>query len=607
MSKEESVSPHDKIATLYSIIAANFPETCIEEWGNNTRKQTITTGVELPKEREELQLIVPHEHRNDRLLTQWKLSSEASFYSIKHHPKIRSHMERFRIYMNLTRITEAASETLGWFYKLHHKFTSRDEAHAELTLRLDTDAQFDICAHNVKVTIDGKLHDTKAIAISAGKGEKRKLKKALYAMSHESSKTKKGWTQTGKWQFLPFKPDGEVNYRIIQTMIRLQNMYIANTFSIAVTGITNIDQEATIPDSENMTSFCMWLLSLKAKNGTSLIKTVESGQLNNNYFTTSSKNKQELITWIDKGTTFIREKFIYDEHSEIMGPSGFHRRFRDDPTPDSDIAALYLEQIIAESPLCNENPNTPSNMDSVKNAWKHHPRMVYNLTDDSTYTSTVTDSRQPASGNSLDDAINEMKARTDALEKLADERKDLYKNMDTTALNDLTTKTAELAKKNKELDDWRILYDEQIKNRFDEQKKYIDRKMESNKEDLLNEMRATAATTNESLQKLLELNGIQGEKYTTLLHDQGNHMQQQINKIQASCQQVSDTVAGLQKQMAAIQETQSQMEEIDLSSLQDNKRRKEYHAAKDHSKMALRPRGTLVSPAKEGGEHRGSD
>ena len=54
VSKEESVSPHDKIATLYSIIAANFPGTCIEEWGSNARKQTITTGAELPTDREEL-------------------------------------------------------------------------------------------------------------------------------------------------------------------------------------------------------------------------------------------------------------------------------------------------------------------------------------------------------------------------------------------------------------------------------------------------------------------------------------------------------------------------------------------------------------------------
>eukprot|EP00957_Ditylum_brightwellii_P117448 8958234-Ditylum_brightwellii.AAC.1 len=100
----------------------------------------ITTGAELPTEQEELQLFIPHKHRNDCLLTQWNLSSEASFYSTKHHPKVRQHMERFRIYMNPTSITEEASKTLGWFYKLHHKFTSRDEAHAEFTLRLNTDA-----------------------------------------------------------------------------------------------------------------------------------------------------------------------------------------------------------------------------------------------------------------------------------------------------------------------------------------------------------------------------------------------------------------------------------------------------------------------------------
>eukprot|EP00957_Ditylum_brightwellii_P089171 6790820-Ditylum_brightwellii.AAC.1 len=67
-------------------------------------------------------------------------------------------------------------------------------------------------------------------------------------------------------------------------------------------------------------------------------------------------------------------------------------------------------------------------MDNVKNIWQNHPRTVYNLTDDSTYASTVTDSRQPnVSYNPLEDAINKMKARTEALEKLADKKKDMYK------------------------------------------------------------------------------------------------------------------------------------------------------------------------------------
>eukprot|EP00957_Ditylum_brightwellii_P028230 2132179-Ditylum_brightwellii.AAC.1 len=61
----------------------------------------------------------------------------------------------------------------------------------------------------------------------------------------------------------------------------------------------------------------------------------------------------------------------------------------------------------------------------------------------------------------------------------------MYNNMDTTALDELTVKTAELAKKNKELKNWRILYDEQIKRHFDKQKEYIDEKMDSNKEALL--------------------------------------------------------------------------------------------------------------------------
>eukprot|EP00957_Ditylum_brightwellii_P045931 3484307-Ditylum_brightwellii.AAC.1 len=110
----------------------------------------------------------------------------------------------------------------------------------------------------------------------------------------------------------------------------------------------------------------------------------------------------------------------------------------------------------------------------------------------------------------------------------------MYNNMDTTALDELTVKTAELAKKNKELKNWRILDDEQIKRQFDEQQEYIDEKMDSNKEALFSKMRTISATTNDSLNKFLEYSKSQGAKFTTLLNDQGNHMQQQINQLQAS-------------------------------------------------------------------------
>eukprot|EP00957_Ditylum_brightwellii_P122374 9332272-Ditylum_brightwellii.AAC.1 len=92
--------------------------------------------------------------------------------------------------------------------------------------------------------------------------------------------------------------------------------------------------------------------------------------------------------------------------------------------------------------------------------------------DDSTSASSVTDNQQPnVAHNPLEDAINEIKAKTEALEKLADEKKNMYNNMNTTALDNLM--------------------------------EYIDEKMDSNKETLLSERKTTSATTNDSLNKLL--------------------------------------------------------------------------------------------------------
>eukprot|EP00957_Ditylum_brightwellii_P160326 12204478-Ditylum_brightwellii.AAC.1 len=64
-----------------------------------------------------------------------------------------------------------------------------------------------------------------------------------------------------------------------------------------------------------------------------------------------------------------------------MGISGFGRKFQDNPTPDTDVAALHYKQIISESNLPMFDTDTPYKMDNVRNVWKNPPKSVYDLTD----------------------------------------------------------------------------------------------------------------------------------------------------------------------------------------------------------------------------------
>eukprot|EP00957_Ditylum_brightwellii_P019943 1505272-Ditylum_brightwellii.AAC.1 len=60
----------------------------------------------------------------------------------------------------------------------------------------------------------------------------------------------------------------------------------------------------------------------------------------------------------------MRNNFTYDEHTEVMGIEGFGRKFRDNPTPDTDVAALHYEKLIAESNLPMADTDTPCEMDN---------------------------------------------------------------------------------------------------------------------------------------------------------------------------------------------------------------------------------------------------
>ena len=62
--ENEPLAPRLKIATLFSMIAAVFPNTCLEEWTSTSRKHSITTGQDIPYDKEELSIYVPHERRN---------------------------------------------------------------------------------------------------------------------------------------------------------------------------------------------------------------------------------------------------------------------------------------------------------------------------------------------------------------------------------------------------------------------------------------------------------------------------------------------------------------------------------------------------------------
>eukprot|EP00957_Ditylum_brightwellii_P005201 397226-Ditylum_brightwellii.AAC.1 len=59
--------------------------------------------------------------------------------------------------------------------------------------------------------------------------------------------------------------------------------------------------------------------------------------------------------------------------------------------------------------------------------------------------------------------------------------------------------------------------------------------------------------------------------------------------------------------MVSVKEKQSQTETLDLYCSQDPKRHKEKHDTDMHPGVSLQPGGNLVSPAKDGGGHQGSD
>eukprot|EP00957_Ditylum_brightwellii_P202229 15329196-Ditylum_brightwellii.AAC.1 len=104
VGKNKDVKPREKFATLLSLLTRSFPSLTLEEWGSTDEDcaQSITTGANLPFERKHLERYCPHERNKTHLVTQWLITSQATFYEIKNDTCVISHPEKYRIYMNLT-------------------------------------------------------------------------------------------------------------------------------------------------------------------------------------------------------------------------------------------------------------------------------------------------------------------------------------------------------------------------------------------------------------------------------------------------------------------------------------------------------------------------
>eukprot|EP00957_Ditylum_brightwellii_P180733 13768811-Ditylum_brightwellii.AAC.1 len=60
------------------------------------------------------------------------------------------------------------------------------------------------------------------------------------------------WPHTGHWFFVPFNPVGNIMQEQINTMMEVQNYFLKNQKSVAVTGFENIKRHVPDPDNPQL-------------------------------------------------------------------------------------------------------------------------------------------------------------------------------------------------------------------------------------------------------------------------------------------------------------------------------------------------------------------
>eukprot|EP00957_Ditylum_brightwellii_P010599 802859-Ditylum_brightwellii.AAC.1 len=155
----------------------------------------MTTGANLPFKRKHLENYCPHEGNKTRLVTQWLITSQATFYKIKNDNCMISHLKKYRIYMNLTNMQAKRSRVLGFFVFSHGTYSNRKAAHNELTQRLRMSG-FDLHNHHCK---HNNRRDTQAVAFTSDPDESRITKGKLYCLNNLLKAKHEKWLHTGHW------------------------------------------------------------------------------------------------------------------------------------------------------------------------------------------------------------------------------------------------------------------------------------------------------------------------------------------------------------------------------------------------------------------------
>jgi hypothetical protein len=506
---DKVVAPRSKFAPFLSMITSQWPTTTLNPW-EPTSKQVITTGVDLPYEKKDLIIYIPHDRRKQRLESSWHITSEVLLHEMKANPVFMKHLKVNNIFVNATNVQSKSSEIYGWFALSHPKHTSRDDSANELSLRLNVDVSFDIHQYLVRIRSDKnkEVCTTRALVIAGPSDKKQEIRGKLYTLSNISEEEQLRWPQTGKWVFLPFTPDGDITLEQLVDSTCAQNDFLATQRSIAVTGFTEIDSYVTNPETnidshegtaDDTICFRSWLLQQPAKDGDFLITSVERGPPGVHFFCTHKDRKKELETWIDEFNENIGHYFTYEDISAVTEDNTIERRFKIKASENTKDGASAITKFLSQTSIMKNSPK----LKKVDNCWSSPRKFQYSQQDEDHYDDDeIVGITEDAEANDIMDNdvfLQEVIRKADEAEKTAAQMltstqktdKALQNMLERTQaletaqissnddqLKNLLEKTKEIARKNLEFDEWKQALDQDLNKRFKDQEEVIEKKLE---------------------------------------------------------------------------------------------------------------------------------
>ena len=270
-----AVNPGEKFKHTISILKKADPELLLLPLPNSNTDTIITRIVHIPSSGKDLDDYLEYKMATNQIECFFKMRTRYTVYQLKNKQGVMQDLQHLGVFLRHTSLETVKSKVIATLYRSHPFYTRREDALAELKLRIKQATGNEgppfvlnpgLQTHQPPLTYKGQspiIRQETLLVETEIKYADIVLQNLFAALLPEQISK---WPITGKLQVIPIRPFGAMDENLIGTYAMKQNRFAAQLENFTLRGYKNIDKNITKYDGGTITLRNLLLYSKDSQN-----------------------------------------------------------------------------------------------------------------------------------------------------------------------------------------------------------------------------------------------------------------------------------------------------------------------------------------------------